>query len=142
MKVRIRLIDGGKLPVFKHDGDACADCHARITGGSISIPAGTRVLVNLGFALELPDGYEAVIRPRSGLTACGVDCGIGTIDSGYRGEVKACVINNSGSPFVIDDGDRICQLAIREAPKIEFEVAETLSGSERSEAGFGSTGVK
>ena len=142
MNVKMKLIDGGKKPVFKHDGDVCADCHARIAGGSISIPAGTRVLVNLGFALELPDGYEAVIRPRSGLSKDGIDIAIGTCDASYRGEVKACVINNRDEAYPVSDGDRICQLAIRKTEDITFVEADELSETERGENGFGSSGLK
>ena len=140
MKVKIKKIEGGKLPEYKRDGDVCLDCYARISGSSIEIPKGARCLVNLGFALELDEGYEAVVRPRSGLSLRGVDEVVGTIDYNYRGEVKACVINNTQSSFTVDDGDRICQLAIRQAPKIEWEIVEELSETERGADGFGSSG--
>lgn len=140
LKVKIKLIEGGKIPVYKRGGDVCLDCFARLSGEYVRIPPKSRCLVNLGFALELPQGWEAVVRPRSGFTSIGVDCGIGTIDSNYRGEVKACVINNSTGDFFIKNADRICQLAIREVPRIEWEVVGELSETERGGNGFGSSG--
>ena len=141
MKIKIKLIDGGKMPHYSRDGDACLDCHARIADGMIKIPAHSRCLVNLGFAAGIPAGYEGVIRPRSGLTSMSIDGGIGTIDPNYRGEVKACVINNTDSAFTVKDGDRICQLAIREAPKMELVQVDELDDTERGEQGFGSSGL-
>ena len=138
--VKIKLIKGGKLPEYKRKNDACLDCYARIDCGIFVLPKGERVLVPLGFALELPADYEAVIRPRSGLTKDEIDVAIGTVDENYRGELMANVINNSDDKFVIKNGDRICQLAIRHAPKVWFEVVEKLSETNRGEAGFGSSG--
>lgn len=142
LQVKIKLVGGGKLPEYKRDGDACLDCYARLADNvaAIKLPQNSRCLVNLGFALELPQGWEAVIRPRSGLSKLGIDNAIGTIDSNYRGEVKACVINNSGGEYSIAKDDRICQLAIRKAPKIEWEVVNELSETVRGENGFGSSG--
>lgn len=140
LKIKFKLFDGGKLPEFKTNGAVCADCHARCKE-PIVIPAKTRKLVPLGFAVELPFNYEMVIRPRSGLTLKGIDGGIGTIDTDYRGEVHACVINNSEYDFVINNGERICQIAIREVPDVEFEIIDELTDTERGNKGFGSTGV-
>lgn len=140
MDVRIKLIPGGKMPEYKTKGAACADCHARIPVGEITLLAGKRRLIPLGFAIELPDGFEAVIRPRSGLTKKGIDNAIGTIDSDYRGEIMACIINNSDEDFVIQNGDRICQIKIQEARQVRFVPAEELSNTERGINGFGSTG--
>lgn len=127
MKIRIRLIDGGRMPEKAHEGDACHDCHARIDrdtangeipglGMVVTIKPRERARIPLGFALGLPDGWEAQVRPRSGLTSRGIDGGFGTVDSNYRGEVCAVVINNSASDFIVKDGDRICQLAVRRIP--------------------------
>lgn len=139
VKVKIKVLEGGMLPEYKRYGDVCMDCYARI---SCTVSPGERRLIPLGFALELPIGYEAIVRPRSGLTSGGIDNAIGTIDTNYRGEVKACVINNSDEDMIIDSGDRICQLAIREAPTIKWEVVDKLSETERGTNGFGSSGVK
>lgn len=141
MDVKIKLVGNGMMPEYKKSGDACLDCHARLGADRICIPAHSRCLVNLGFCLELPDGWEAVVRPRSGLSAFGIDNVIGTIDSNYRGEVRACVINNMDGAFDIADGDRICQLAIRRAEKVNLVQVDELSDTERGASGFGSTGV-
>lgn len=143
MNVKIKIIEGGKMPMFQHKGDACADCYARIADNidHISIPAHSRCLVNLGFALELPEGYEAIIRPRSGLSLQKIDICIGTIDSNYRGEVKACIVNNSDGSFNVKNGDRICQLAIRKTETVVFEQVENLSETNRGDNGFGSSGI-
>lgn len=143
MNVKIKLFDGGRMPMFQREGDACADCYARIADNfdHISIPPSSRCLVNLGFALELPKGYEAVVRPRSGLSLQKIDVCIGTVDSNYRGEVKACIENNSEGSFDVKNGDRICQLAIRKTEDIVFEQVDKLSDSERGDNGFGSSGI-
>lgn len=141
MNVKIKIIENGKMPEFKTDGAVCADCYARCED-EIIVPPHSRKLVPLGFAIELPKGYEAQLRPRSGLTSKQIDNGFGTIDFDYRGEVKACLINNSYEKFVVNNGDRICQIAIREVPKISFEQVEELSVTERGTDGFGSTGTK
>lgn len=140
MKIKMKLFKGGRLPVYKTKGAACADCYACVKE-PIIIPIGKRALVPLGFAIELPGGYEAVIRPRSGLTSKEIDNGIGTIDCDYRGEVKACVINNTDANFIINNGDRICQMKIQRAEQFEFEQVESLTETERSDKGFGSTGL-
>lgn len=142
MKVKIKVMKGGRIPEFKHSDDACADCYARIGCGETIIPKGARMLIPLGFAIELEKGWEAIIRPRSGLSSNGIEVSLGTIDAGFRGEVKACLVNNSGAELTVLDGERICQLAVREAPEIEFEVSQELSDTERGENGFGSTGIK
>ena len=142
MNIKIKLIEGGKMPEFKTKGAVCLDCYARLPKEfySLNIPANSRCLVNLGFAMELPKGYEAVIRPRSGLSKECIDVAIGTIDWDYRGEVKACLINNTIGTRTINNGERICQIAIRKVPEIELEVVSELSETNRGENGFGSTG--
>lgn len=140
--VKIKLLDNDCMPRFAHEGDACMDCRAKIGDVSISIPSGSRCLVSLGFCIQVPKGYEAVIRPRSGLSKNGIDVAIGTIDSNYTGEVKANVINNSLGPFTINNHDRICQLAIRKTEDFEIETVETLEETSRGENGFGSSGLK
>ena len=139
MFVKIKRIENGKLPAYKRTGDVCMDCYARTFN---IIPAFGRKLIPLGFALELPMDYEAVIRPRSGNSKDGIDVCIGTIDTNYRGEVMACVCNTLDEDFRIEEGDRICQLAIREAPLIGWAEVDELSETERGENGFGSSGIK
>ena len=138
LKVKIKQIEGGTLPAYKRSGDVCMDCYSRIES---EIPAFGRKLIPLGFALELPADYEAIVRPRSGLTCGGIDVAIGTIDTNYRGEVKACVINDSPETVLVEKGDRICQLAIREVPFVSWDVVDTLTETNRGDKGFGSSGV-
>lgn len=140
LDVKIKLINGGKLPAYSRNGDVCLDCYARCEN-RIVIGKKERVLIPLGFALELPENYEAIVRPRSGLSLQGIDINIGVIDINFRGEVKACLCNNSGADFTVNKGDRICQLAIREAPFIEWNVVEELSETNRGSNGFGSSGI-
>lgn len=140
MKIKIKLFKGGRMPEFKTAGAVCADCYARLDE-DVVIPSRKRALIPLGFAAELPKNYELQVRPRSGLTSREIDIGNGTGDWDYRGEYKACVINNSDSPFTVKNGDRICQAAIRETPEIEFEAVSELSSTERGEGGFGHTGM-
>ena len=138
--VKIKLFDGGKMPEYKTEMAACADCYARLPTPSITLLAGKRTLIPLGFAIELPEGFEAVIRPRSGLSKKGIDGAIGTIDADYRGEVAACLSNNSGADYTIYNLDRICQMKIQRAERFGFERVDELSGTERGSRGFGSTG--
>lgn len=139
MKIQIKLIEGGRLPEYKTDGAVCADCYSRCNN-PIEIKPNSRALIPLGFAVELPKGYEMVLRPRSGMSKNGIDSVIGTIDFDYRGEVMACVINNIDKTIVVENGTRICQCAIRQVPEIEFEVVDELSKTVRGDNGFGSTG--
>ena len=141
MKINVKVIEGGKLPEYKTKGAACADCYARLDVPFIEIPDRSRKLIPLGFAIELPKGYEAVIRPRSGNTSRCIDVAIGTIDSDYRGEVMGCIINKTGGFIRIDNHDRICQMKIQEAKQFEFEQVDELSETERGKKGFGSTGI-
>lgn len=141
LDVRIKLIDGGKMPEYKTAGAAAADCYARIPTGEITLLAGKRTLVPLGFAVELPEGFEAQIRPRSGLSKKGIDIAFGTGDADYRGELMACVINNSGEDYKIYNGDRICQMGIHEARQVRLITVDELSETERGKNGFGSTGL-
>ena len=104
-----------------------------------------RAMVPTGLYLEIPAGYEVQVRPRSGLAAkkgITVLNAPGTIDADYRGEVCVILVNLSSEDFVIEKGERVAQLVLARHEVIEWETADTLSGSERGEGGFGSTGVK
>lgn len=137
--IKIKIVEGGVMPVYKTKGAACADCYARI---DVNIPAGKRALVPLGFCIELPEGYEAEIRPRSGNSKNGVDVCQGTIDEDYRGEVMACVVNNLGAGLAVEKGSRVCQMKIQKAEQFKFAQVEELSETERGQGGFGHTGDK
>ena len=138
MNVKIKTWENGVLPTYAHIGDACCDCYA--TEG-LTIAIGQIAKVKLGFCLELPSGYEAQIRPRSGLSSKGVIVILGTIDSNYRGEVCAVIQNNSSDDFKIKVGDRICQMKIDRVEPVVFDKVEELSDTLRGCNGFGSTGV-
>lgn len=139
MRVKIKLVSGGKLPEYKTKGASCCDCYAR--EGRVLYPH-NRAVIPLGFCLELPEGYEAQIRPRSGLSKKGIDSILGTIDSDYRGEVCAIIVNTLDKAIYIEDGERVCQMKIAKSPQVDFELCEELEASERGANGFGSTGEK
>ena len=119
------------------------DIYALIDG-ELTIPPGMTRLIPTGFRIELPAGYEAQIRPRSGLAIkhnIGIMNSPGTIDSDYRGEVKIIVTNFGGESFTIKDGDRIAQMIIARYERVSWVVSEELKESQRGEGGFGSTGL-
>ena len=142
--VRIQLDDGARLPVYSSAQAAGADLRACLPNGrTMTLEPHMWALVPTGLHISLPVGYEAQVRPRSGLAA---KSGItvlnspGTIDSDYRGEVKVILINHSDVPFVINDGDRIAQMVIARHETASFEVVTSLDTTERGTGGFGSTG--
>jgi dUTP pyrophosphatase len=144
--VRIMRVNAAAvLPEYAHEGDSGMDLRAM---EGVTLWPGRATKIATGIALSLPDGYEAQIRPRSGLTVKGVQCGWGTCDAGYRGELSAVLtfVNESQSEwFNIDAGDRICQLVIVPVPRIQWsEVfsADALGETARNTNGWGSSGVK
>lgn len=141
MQIKIKKIEGGKLPEYKTDGSAGADCYARIDKEIIIAP-GQNETIPLGFAVEIPMGYEMQIRGRSGLARKNnIDCFTGTIDSDYRGEVCAILINKGIDYFTIRPFDRIAQAIIAPVIKATWDLTKELSETERGAGGFGSTGV-
>ncbi len=142
VQVRVkRLTPDAKIPKAAKAGDVAFDLYSVIDH---EIKQGERYAVPTGIAVEIPPGYEGQVRPRSGLAlkeGITVLNAPGTIDSGYRGEVKAIMINHSASSFQITKGMRISQLAIRPVPKVTFVEVNELSDTERGEGGFGSTGI-
>jgi dUTP pyrophosphatase len=140
--VLIRRLDGGvPLPTYAHPGDAGADL---VTTLDAELAPGERAVLPTGIALALPDGYAAFVHARSGLAArCGVALvnAPGTIDAGYRGELKVIVVNlDPREPVRFRRGDRIAQLVIQRVERARFYEVETLPGSDRGEGGHGSTG--
>ena len=106
-----------------------------------SLDSGERVLVSTGLFLELPKGVYVDVRPRSGLSSREIDVCLGLIDSSYRGEIKVCLVNNSGHSFVIEPGDRIAQIVFGHEILLDpFKVDEISSDTHRGEKGFGSSG--
>ncbi|WP_170365713.1 dUTP diphosphatase [Ruegeria arenilitoris] len=148
--VAIRVIreDGADpaiaLPSYETAGAAGADVRANLPDrGSITLQPGERALVPTGLRVEIPDGYEIQVRPRSGLA---LKHGItlpnapGTIDSDYRGPLGVIVLNAGQEAFEIGHGDRIAQLVVAPVIQARFEMADSLQESQRSSGGFGSTG--
>ena len=143
MNIKIKLIKNGKLPEYKTDGSAGADCFARLVQKLIIKPK-TVETIPLGFAVEVPDGYEMQIRGRSGLArhnCVEVFNSPATIDSDYRGEVCAFLFNNSDDEFIVHPNDRIAQSVIVPIIKAEWNLVDKLSETKRGKCGFGSTGV-
>jgi dUTP pyrophosphatase len=139
--VLIALTDGATIPTYAHPGDAGADlCSTE----DIEIPPHGRAAVSTGVSIALPDGYAAFIHPRSGLAAKqGLTClnAPGTIDAGYRGEIKVILHNtDSATTARIGKGDRIAQLVVQRVERARFVAAERLPGSHRADGGLGSTG--
>ena len=131
------------LPKFETALAAGADLRAALDADMVLEP-GARALVATGFAMALPAGYEAQIRPRSGLAyKHGITClnTPGTIDADYRGEVKVLLINHGDAPFTITRGERIAQMVIAPITQPVFARVETLDDTARGEGGFGSTGT-
>jgi dUTP pyrophosphatase len=142
LQVAVRRLDADlPLPAYAHHDDAGADL---VTAIDVEIAPGERVVVPTGTAVALPEGYAGFVHPRSGLAArsgVGIVNAPGTIDAGYRGEIKVILINHDHStPVQLRRGDRIAQLVIQRVEQVEFVGAETLPGSERGEGGHGSTG--
>ncbi|PRX51266.1 deoxyuridine 5'-triphosphate nucleotidohydrolase [Prauserella shujinwangii] len=136
-----RLDPGVPPPAYARPGDAGADL---VTTSDIVLPPGERAVVGTGVAIALPPGYAGFVHPRSGLAAragLSVVNTPGTIDSGYRGEIRVCLVNHDPrEPIVLNRGDRIAQLVIQRVEQAEFvEVAE-LEATERGAGGYGSTG--
>ena len=142
MDVKIKLENGCEnfCPKKAHPDDAGYDLYSRIDAVLEPLSGMT---IPVGFAMELPTGYEAQIRPRSGLAAkhhITVTNSPGTVDANYRGEIKAILYNLGREPFIIQRGDRIAQMVICKLPEIELVEATGLSETDRGSGGFGSSG--
>lgn len=146
MDVTINTItkEGALLPSYATPGSAGADIRAFLEKAIIISP-GDRKLIQTGVFVEIPDGYEIQVRPRSGLA---IKHGItllnspGTIDSDYRGEIGVILYNAGREPFTVENGDRIAQLVLASVPRAVFSHSESLTKTERASDGYGSTGRK
>ena len=133
-----------ELPAYATLSAAGMDLRANLSE-PLTLKSLQRAMIPTGLFIELPQGYEAQIRPRSGLAA---KHGIsllntpGTIDADYRGEIKIIVVNLSGQDFLLNPGERIAQMVVNQYEKVEWLPVETLADSERGAGGFGSTGMK
>ena len=136
--------DGLALPAYASAGAAGADLLAAISAPVILAP-GERAAIPSGIALALPQGFEAQVRPRSGLA---LDYGVtvlnapGTVDADYRGEIKVILVNLGRSPFVVERGMRIAQIVVARIEEVRWRVSESLPASARGPSGFGSSGLK
>lgn len=141
----VNIINKSKNPLPKYSTEYSAgmDLCANLDS-DVEIKPLQRVLIPTGLFIELPENYEAQIRPRSGLA---IKSGItvlnspGTIDADYRGEIKVILVNLSDQVFTVHSGDRICQMVIAKYEKADLQVVESLSDTVRSDGGFGHTGV-
>lgn len=137
--------EGLELPAYETEDSAGMDLRAAIAADEpLELKPGRRLMVPTGLAMALPAGFEAQVRPRSGLA---LNHGVtvlnspGTIDADYRGEVKVILINHGAQPFMIERGMRIAQLVVAPVTQLEWMQSIALSDTERGEGGFGSTGV-
>jgi len=142
--MKIKIVNHSKfdLPQYATPHSAGMDLRANIEESVIVAPL-ERVLVPTGIHIELPVGYEAQIRPRSGLAAkhgIGIVNSPGTIDSDYRGEIKVILVNLSNQEFILNPGERIAQMIVAKHEWVEWEPCDSLEQSERGAGGFGSTG--
>ena len=144
MQIQIVNKSHHKLPQYATALSAGLDIRANLDSPITLKPLG-RILVPTGLFIALPQGYEAQIRPRSGLAIKRGITGLnspGTIDADYRGEICVILVNLSSDDFVIEDGERICQMVIARHEQAVWEEVEVLNQTERGEGGFGHTGVK
>jgi dUTP pyrophosphatase len=145
LEVKIRRLPGNTdlpLPSYQTKGAVGMDVHAAVTA-EVTIAPGEVAGIPCGFSLAIPPGYEAQLRPRSGLAAknaISLANSPGTIDPDYRGEVKALLINHGRSPFVVTRGMRIAQLLVLPVPRVAWVEVEDLPTTERGAGGFGHTG--
>jgi len=144
MKVKIVNCSGNPLPGYGTPSSAGMDLRANLEQ-SVTLKPLERKLIPTGLFMELPEGFEAQIRPRSGLA---LKKGItvlntpGTIDADYRGEIGIILVNLSGESFVVENGERICQMVINKVETIQWNQVKSLDESERGDGGFGHTGTK
>lgn len=144
MKLKIVNSSDNPLPVYETIGSAGMDLRAQLSEPVMLKPL-QRALIPTGLFIELPDGYEAQVRPRSGLAlkkGVTVLNSPGTIDSDYRGEIKVVLINLSNETTIINTGERIAQMIISKYEKVVLKEVDELNETERGEGGFGHTGVK
>ena len=144
--IKIKIVNKGNqpLPEYATPQSAGVDLRANIDE-PVELKPLSRALIPTGLHIALPEGYEAQIRPRSGLAIKkGITClnTPGTIDADYRGDVGVILINLSDETFIVNPGERIAQMIINKFEQAEFELVEELDETERGEGGFGHTGVK
>ena len=143
MEIKIINRSHHDTPSYATPGSAGMDLRANLTE-PVTLKAGERKLIPTGLFIALPKGYEAQIRPRSGLAlkkGIGLLNSPGTIDSDYRGEIGVILINLSQEDFIVEDGERIAQMVIARYEQAQWNVVDTLDETERGAGGFGHTGI-
>lgn len=144
MKVKIVNTSAHPLPAYATSASAGMDLLANIEE-PLTLGMLDRAMIPTGISIQLPKGYEAQVRPRSGLAArygISVTNSPGTIDADYRGEIKVLLINLSREPYTVQPGERIAQLVVARHERVEWESVEALDETDRGAGGFGSTGKK
>lgn len=142
-EIKIINESDNEMPAYATPGSAGVDLRAWIPAGYVTLAPMERKIIPTGLKLEIPEGYECQIRPRSGLAA---KHGVtvlntpGTIDSDYRGYIGVILINFGSEPFVVKSGERICQMVVAKVERIDFKESDALSATERGEEGFGHSG--
>jgi dUTP pyrophosphatase len=145
-RVSVKVINKSHhpLPAYGTPDAAGLDLRAYLPEGPVTLPPMGRTLIPTGLFIQLPEGYECQIRPRSGLA---LKHGIsivntpGTIDADYRGEIGIILINLGQEPFTVNDGDRICQMVVKQYSHVTWNAVEELDSSKREDGSFGHTGV-
>lgn len=139
MNVKFKKLDNKAIPFsYSRENDACMDVYS--VENLTLMPKETRI-VHTGIAVEVPTGYEGIVRGRSGLASKGISVHFGTIDETYRGDVGIIMTNNTMSPFTIEIGNRIAQFTVKPVLRIELEEVKELSDTERGTQGYGSSGI-
>jgi dUTP pyrophosphatase len=144
MTIKIINTSDHALPHYETEASAGMDLRAQLND-PVTLQSLERAVIKTGLFIELPIGYEAQVRPRSGLAAKkGVTVlnAPGTIDADYRGEIGVILVNLSNEPFTVESGDRVAQLVVAKHERVNWHKVEELDDSARGESGFGSTGVK
>lgn len=144
MKVKIINKSHHPLPSYGTFEAAGMDVRAYLPEGPVTLRPMQRALIPTGLYMQLPSGYECQIRPRSGLAlkhGLTILNSPGTVDADYRGEIGIILINLGDSDFVVNDGERICQMVIKQYTKVEWEEVNRLDRTEREDGGFGHTGT-
>lgn len=145
MQIPVLNHSGHALPEYQTPHAAGLDLRAHLPDGPVTLGSLERALIPTGLSLELPVGYEAQVRPRSGLAykhGIGIVNSPGTIDADYRGEIKVLLVNLSAETFVVNDGERIAQLVVARHETIVWQPVEQLSETQRGAGGYGSTGKR
>ena len=142
---KIKVVSkSGHMPEYATAGSAGADLRAYLPEGPVTLKPGERRLIPTGLFVELPEGVEAQVRARSGLSikhGIGLVNGVGTVDSDYRGEWNVPLINWGQEEYTIHNGDRIAQVVFSRYIQVEFEAADSIDDTERGAGGFGHTGI-